>query len=63
MPIWVSSEPLEIGTSVPIQTADGTINYEVKEETYLCANDLNGEANPNDTWAQTRVNLDRNYEF
>lgn len=62
-PIWVEKESLSIGETVPIQTADGIINYEVTEETYLCYNDLNGEPNPADCWAQTAKNLKKNYEF
>jgi hypothetical protein len=62
-PIWVAESALIVGETVHIDTLDGPINYEVKEEAYICANDLDGEPNPVDQWAQTRTNLDKNYEF
>ncbi len=64
VPIWVDDEnPLPVGETVPIQTADGLINYEVKEPAYRCYNDLDGEPNPDDCWAQTEAALKKNYEF
>ena len=62
-PIWIEEEQLPIGKTIPIKTADGLINYEVKEAGHLCYNDNNGEPDLNDCWAQTVVNLKKNYEF
>lgn len=61
LPIWLGKE-LEVGTVTGLETLDGPINYEVTEESYLCYNDNgNGEPNLGDSWAQTKVALDKNY--
>ncbi|HMT01387.1 MAG TPA: hypothetical protein PKC14_03610 [Candidatus Absconditabacterales bacterium] len=62
-PIWIDEEPLPMGQTVQIQTLDGTMNYEVKENSYRCYNDKNGEADTSDCWVQTEANLKKNYDF
>lgn len=63
LPIWVSTKAYVKGDVVTLDTADGLIVYDVKEESYICYNDLNGEHNPADAWVQTRKELEKNYLF
>lgn len=62
-PIWVEDEALPIGEVKTITTADGVINYEVKEESYVCYNNTASGADIADSWIQTADNLRKNYEF
>ncbi|MFA7284634.1 MAG: hypothetical protein WC004_02325 [Candidatus Absconditabacterales bacterium] len=62
-PIWVDQKILNAGETVALQTADGPINYQVTEASYLCYNDKEGMPNLQDSWVQTRKNLEKNYEF
>lgn len=59
-PIWLSPEVHTEGV-ISMETADGQIDYEVKEPSMVTYNDLNGEPNRNDGWVQTVANLEKNY--
>jgi len=62
-PIWVEDDhPLEVGSVVTVDTADGKISYEVKETSYLCYNN-DKDGRPSDCWVQTEKNLKKNYDF
>lgn len=62
LPIWVDMKPLREGEICTLQTKDGQIQYEIKEESYICYNDNNG-LDPSDPWIQTRKELEKNYYF
>ena len=63
LPIWVDNTELVIGSRVSMQTADGKIQYEIKEPSRVCYNGNENGADYNDGWVQTVKNLEKNYEF
>jgi hypothetical protein len=63
-PIWVTDEVLEAGVKVHIRTADGPIDYDVKEPSMVCYNSgPDGQPNREDGWVQTLANLEKNYRM
>lgn len=52
---------VEAGTNVELQTADGKINYEVKEPSAVVCNDINGQPNESDSWVQVWREVEKNY--
>lgn len=59
LPIWVCK--IKDQNQITIQTLDGPMTYKVDENSILCANDLNGEANMNDMWVSDEKTVSKNY--
>lgn len=64
LPIWVDDEHvLQPGDIKKIHTADGEIEFTVKEPSMVCYNDLDDAPNEDDSWIQKVFDIKKNYEF
>ena len=62
-PIYIGDTIHTAGEVLELKTLDGDIKYEVKEDTVLCYNELNGEPNMKDVWPQPLAQIKKNYIF
>ncbi len=61
-PIWVDDQHvLQPGDRKELMTADGPIDYEVREPSMVCYNDQNGAPNLDDAWVQKLSDIKKNY--
>lgn len=60
-PIYVGNTIFTKGEVLKLETLDGKVTYEVKEDTMLCYNELNKKPNMKDVWPQTIAEIKKNY--
>lgn len=58
-----TSKQYDYGDVVTLDTADGTIAYNVMEPSYICYNELDGNVDYSGPWVQTVKNIEKNYIF